>query len=111
MRGIEGVKVGDTLKCMEGFSRRYSLFKVVRLTKTQASCEDGTCFKIETGLKIGTGQGWGRVHANIATADDITKIAYADRVRAAQHMIRLLVVSSENLEAVEALLKATKAGE
>ena len=65
------VKAGDYI-CVFGRynSSRVILYKVERLTKTQAVCGKGNKFRLSDGLKIGT-SGWYVVHGSKATEEDL----------------------------------------
>lgn len=115
---LAGVKVGDTIKSGRQYERNsYDLFRVERLTSTQAICkalgaatEYEAKFNIESGLLIGSAGsgGWHRRHGSIATEADFAAIAMRNRIRRAQEVIARLVVTESNVDAVEALLKASK---
>lgn len=116
MAKLEGVKVGDTIKCAQQYSRdAYDLFKVERLTATQAVCsaigavtEYQRSFKLANGLMIGASDKWSSRYGSVATDADFAAIAMRNRIRTAREAMGNLIISEKNIEAIEALLKASK---
>lgn len=105
---LEGVKVGDVIKCARRFDHITELFIVESVTATIARCSHEKSFRIDSGLLIGTAGGgigsWDRRYGTIASADDIAAIRQAQAIRRAQVHLAKFVVTADNLAAVEALL-------
>jgi hypothetical protein len=116
MAQLVGLKIGDTIKCLQAYTRdAYDMFKVERLTDTRAVCSaigavtnyQGS-FKLDNGLMIGSGDNWNRRYGSIATEADFAAIAMRNRIRAARSAMERLAITEANIEAVETLLKASK---
>lgn len=105
---LEGLKEGDFLKTKDWHRQHWTLYEVARLTATRAVCKCGAAFMLKDGLKVGTAGGWYRTHAQVATQADLARIAVEMRVRTAAIRMAKFTVTADNLEAVEALLKAGK---
>lgn len=106
---LEGVKVGDRIRCMVRYGRREELFTVSGLTKTLAKCEGGASFRIDSGLMTGTGggAGWNRRNGYLVDGEALARIELSIRIGKAQAGLRVLVATEENLAVVEKLLKAS----
>lgn len=107
---LNGVKVGDRIKCARKFGRVEELFVVSDVTKSLAKCACGASFRIDNGLMSGTGGGssWDRRNGYLVDGEALARVELAIRIRAAQEKISALTVTPENIEAVESLLKARK---
>lgn len=103
---LEGVKPGDILVVPGRLGHGVELHKVERVTKTQAASAKAS-FKIDSGLMIGTGSGWGSRYARIGTESDIAATQIAIRIRKAQEEISRTRVTADNLEAAEAFIAAS----
>jgi hypothetical protein len=106
---LEGVKVGDTIKCAGRFHRKEDLFLVERVGANIVRCSGGESFRIDSGLMIGTGSdSYGRRYGRIASADDIARITLETAIRSAQAKLAKCVVTADNLEAAEAFIAASQ---
>jgi hypothetical protein len=108
---LDGVKVGDKIKSPRKFSMGEQLFTVASCTPTLAKCSDGTVFRIDSGLMMGTGggSGWDRRHGYLASEADIARIELAIRIRTASEQTRSITVTAANLAAAEAFIAASQA--
>jgi hypothetical protein len=108
VKPLAGVMVGDKLKCAYGRTNDFSIYTVARLTKTLAVCTPAASFKLSDGLKMGTGGSWHSQYASFLTKDDLDEKEARIRLNKAKALIQNVRVTPENLDAVEAFLKAIK---
>ena len=102
MSELKGVKIGGYIASSARFGSANELFRIDRLTATTVVCGD-TKFRIADGMMLGSSSEWNTRYGRIATADDMVK----ERIRRAREKLRNLIVTAENVEAVEALFAAT----
>lgn len=113
-RALDGVKVGDTIKVLGRYGQSFSLHTVKKVMATRVTCEEAS-FMIDSGAQIGTrttGQWSTAKYGELVPADEVDKLrAQLDlrrRITNAQLAIDRIVIKSENLEAAEALIAASK---
>jgi hypothetical protein len=109
---IKDVKVGDKIKCVNAYLRNeYDIFTVDRVTKTLAVC-GSVSFQLESGLMRGTRDRFRSRYGYKTTDAEVAEIKAGQdlkaRLRAAKARLECFRVTADNLEAVEALLKAGK---
>lgn len=101
---LEGVKVGDVIVFEGGHYSIKQFVNVESLTRTQVVTDNGFRFKKSNGFVI-AGGGFPNFIARVPVAQD-----YIDmRVSVARSRLEAFVVTSENVDAVEAFLKAQSA--
>lgn len=112
--GLEGVKVGDTIKVLEQYGRLFSLHTVQRVTATLAVCEKAS-FKIASGAQMGTrttGRWSTAKYGELVPNADIPvlkmQLEIKRRVSDAQWRLSSITVTADNLAAAEALIAASK---
>lgn len=107
-RALEGAKVGDTIIVQPEYSSGVPVLYVIeRLTATQAVCKHAS-FKLDNGLKIGSGSGWHSKRGILGTDEGIAAARVLIRARNAQESIGRIRVTAENLEAAEAFIAASQ---
>ena len=97
------VQVGDSIIYRTNHGTKVNLAKVSRLTKTQAVCEDGKRFMLDSGRLFGL-SGYSATWGRKATQEGIEQVGLAIRIRKASSELDALKVTAKNLEAVEAFL-------
>lgn len=95
--------IGIKIRVPRAFSSEFDIITVTAFTASTVVCGK-TRIRKSDGLVIGSGSGWHRAHAQVATPEDIFKY----RVAIAQTRVREIKVTVGNLQAVEALLADNK---
>lgn len=98
---LQDVHPGDTIKSARPLDHIEELFPVISVDNNIARCAREAWFRLDTGRMLGCSMArFGKV----ASADDIARITHEAAIRRAQHRLAKLVVTADNLAAVEALL-------
>lgn len=102
MRGLKDIKVGEYVVV-----RHYgapTFYKVERLTATLAICTSDVRFKLDSGLRVGSRNSgrFSSIYGYVCTSADLLK----SRIARAQSAISRVVVTEQNLAAVESLTHA-----
>lgn len=94
------LKVGDLIAVDFRFNQGIDLHQIVKITPTMYVTKHGTRFR-KGSLSIVGADTWGPRTGRIPTARDMMLV----RIRKAQEAVKTLIVTDENVAAIEALLK------
>ena len=109
MFNLTGVKPGDKLKTRScHWGSQFDTHVVERVTKTLAVCKYAS-FRIDNGLKIGTGNySRGKVYASFATEQDFAEANMERRIQTARAALSKIKIDTNTIDQAEALIAASK---